>query len=77
MLDILDRFKEALIELIRDYKSRKFVVTILVIGIIVANKAYTIGLSEKELMFVMIVAGAYVLIEGIADIIDRYISPRE
>ena len=64
-------FKEILFELIRDVKSRKFLLALAGIVLVVSNNYFDLGLSIGELIVSVAPAGLFILVEGIADIIER------
>lgn len=70
-MDIITQFKESIIQIVQDYKSRKFVIAVGIIAIIVLSIKENWGLSDYHLQLIVIVGGAYVIIEGLADIVSR------
>jgi len=80
-LSILESLKNTILQMVQDYKSRKFVVAIAVIAIVIYNRIENTGLTAYELKLIAIVAGAYILVEGIADIasrvMDKYFPAKE
>jgi len=58
-------------QLIKDYKSRKFLLVVAGIIIIVLNRQQAWGLVEDDINLIFIGIGAYMVMEGIADIIER------
>lgn len=65
----MDKLYTLLFELLRDYKSRKWVTTLGFAGLVVCNKVYGLGLGEKELYMILSLAVAYVVFEAIFDIL--------
>lgn len=70
-LGILESLKVTILQMVQDYKSRKFLMALGVMAIIVYNRVEGTGLTQEELNLIVYVAGAYILIEGIADIVSR------
>jgi len=52
--------------------GRKFVLSILGALLFVCNDAFNIGLTEGTIMNVIMVIGAYIGAEGVADIVSRF-----
>lgn len=62
---------ELLTELIRDYKSRKWITVLGYCAVIILNKQQGWGLTTADLQLLTGAVGAYVILEGGADLIDR------
>ena len=81
MESIFNSLKDTILQMLRDYKSRKFLLAIGVIAIIVYNRIENIGITSDELKLIALVAGVYILIEGVADIVgrimDKYFPKKE
>jgi len=67
MVDI----KTIILELVRDIKSRKFLLALAGILLVVANKYFELGLTLWELVIAIAPAALFVIVEGIADILER------
>jgi len=59
------------IELVRDIKSRKFLLVVGGIASVIGNATYDWGLTETDFKCILGLISGYVLVEGIADIIER------
>lgn len=70
--EVLNKVITILLELVRDVKSRKFLVAVGAVAIIVVNAIQKLGLSIQEQLMIVGLAGGYMLVEGIADWIERY-----
>ena len=64
-------FKEILFELIRDVKSRKFLLSVAGLVLVVSNSYFDLGLSVWDLVIAVAPAVIFIIVEGIADIVER------
>ena len=64
---LVDRLVEIGLELIRDVKSRKFLLTVAFVTLVLGNVTYDLGISVASLALVAFVIVTYVLVEGILD----------
>lgn len=60
-----------LLELIRDVKSRKFVISVGFTALVVCNSVYALELSIWELVVSVVPASLFIIVEGIADVRNR------
>ena len=67
----MEELRKIVIELLRDAKSRKFLLAILGVAIVVGNQYYDFGLESLELVIAVAPAVVFIIVEGIADIIER------
>jgi len=63
--------KDIVLELARDIKSRKFLLTIGAFALVVGNKYFDLDLSILELVIAISPAAIFIIMEGIADIRER------
>lgn len=63
--------KTIVLELLRDVKSRKFLLAIACLLLVVGNQYYEFGLELLELVVAVSPAVIFIIIEGIADVIGR------
>lgn len=67
----MEDFKSIVIELIRDVKSRKFLLVVGFGALVIYNHINAIGISVSELLMILGAVGGYLLVEGLADMMSR------
>lgn len=71
-----EKIQEILLELIRDYKSRKWLTILFFCAIIILNKQQNWGMTQFDIYLISFAISIYVIIEGLADLIERYKSEK-
>lgn len=66
--------KDIVLQFLRDAKSRKFLLVVGFGALLAAAKHYGWEFTSNHLYVLAGLVGLYILIEGIADIIDRFKS---
>ena len=66
-----EQLGEIVIELLRNYKSRKFLLIVAYVAVLVLNRQQGWNMNELDLYLAGGAVGGFLLFEGIADIIDR------
>lgn len=68
--------KDILLELLRDAKSRKFLLVVGYGALIVLNEVEGWNMKPVYFLYTLIAVGLFVTVEGIADIITRYLEKK-
>lgn len=66
-----DKIQELVVELVRDYKSRKWLTILAYVALVVLNKQQGWGLEDLDLYLITGAVAIYVTYEGIADFKSR------
>lgn len=64
-------FKDALLSIVGDKTSRKFIIAGAVIGAIVLNRTQELGLSEKDINALVVVLVIYCIANVIKALVDK------
>ena len=66
-----DKIIEAVLNLLDDYRSRKFIIAISYGAVVIANRVYGWNIEFKELILIGCGALAFIIPEAIADVVER------
>ena len=66
-----DGLMDIFLEMLSNAKSRKFLLAVAGMALVVANRHFALDLSIWELVVAIAPAAVFVIVEGIADILER------